>query len=271
MSSSQVFGPYLNRLRLRPSQAVAGLHITSEHITLVALRDRPLRLVAIGRSPIDGAAVVDDQIRLVKKVGADLQRLAERLRLKPDTPTIAAVEPLANSLTLWDDGPGVLTYGVAESTFERIGRVLDSADLLLTRIDIVPAALARLGRQVGVEVIAGRAPNGWSVVAEHGFTDAERSDYGMPSAPPLDRLDGIAIPARLRNVVDPAGDAAAIGAALAGFGVAPIVPTEPAQEVTGPDWTVQYMEPTRPGSEPKPPGAAPPDHNLGDNHNHQDH
>lgn len=233
--------PYLSWLGFRTPATAIGLHITSEFMTLVAARHRPVRLVTVARQSIPDDAVVGNEIRLIKPLVAGLQGLVNGSRLQLDTPIIAAVEPLANSLTIWDDGPQVLNYSVAESTYSRIGEVVDRAGLELSRVDIVPAALARLGRQLGVSMVAGRWPTGWSVVADQGFIDAERSTHGTPSMPPLADLPGIHIPARLRRVVDPGRDSAAIGAALAGFGCPPLVSTQPAAEAAGPDWTVQHV------------------------------
>lgn len=298
-----ILDPYLAWLGIRAPLPVAGLHITSEYMTLVAARRRPLRLIAIGRWPIPDAAVVGDEIRLVKPLAGGLKKLVEETRLAPGSLTVAAVEPIAGAVTIWDDGPEVLAYNVAQATYAKVCEVVDRAGLGLIRVDIVPAALARLGRKVGAPSIASLPPTYWSVVTtEDGFIDATRSDpgwgdpgsgrtrpdHGLPGPGGSDRrnlavgfpggadvgpggdepdrtpaellarakpttpvvdLAGIHVPKRLREVIDPARDAVAIGAALGAYDHPPIVSTQPVAAAVGPDWTVQYVVPFEPETE----------------------
>ncbi len=241
-SGDQIFDPLLDWLGFRDQTVSVGVHITSDNITLVALKARPLRLVAVGRASVRDAAVIGNEIRLAAPVSEALAALVTEARIAPGSLTIAAVEPLANSFTIWERGQEALTYNVVESTYSRIGQVCESAGLPLARVDLVPAAMARLGRVAGVGTVAGRAPNGWTVRTEDGFTDAVRSDHGAPAGAPLSTLGSIRVPRRFGHLIDPAADAAAIGAALAGFSHEPIVSTQPVSEAVGPDWVVQHVE-----------------------------
>ena len=246
--ASTVVDPLLTWLGLRVTRPVAGLHITSTHLTLAALRPQPIRLVALGRLAIPHGAVADDEIRNVEQLVTGLGRLAAATRVHPGTPTAAAIEPAVASIAAAPIGADRLsptTCAVRDSDAERITQVVTGAGLDLVGLEIVPAALARIGLQVDTPTVGLRSPTGWSVTASPDHLTAERVDVDrrpavvltgrstalhlgpdLADTSPLTDIPGIAVPDDLDQLVDPGHDAVALGAALAALGGAPLISAE---------------------------------------------
>lgn len=237
------FNPYMNWLGISKPSPVAGLHITANHMTLIVLqrqpgKSNPARLVAIGREAVPDGVVVGTEIRLVDALVVTLKELVSQTRVAAGTPTVATIEPLAATATISDEGKlDEPSYEVSQQNYQRTADIVTRSGLELARVDIVPAALARFGRQIGWNEVALRSPGGWSVMTSPFFTDAERlvgreptallagRDFGEAIA--VEDLVGVEVPDRLRSVVDPGLDAIATGAALAGLGQPPLVSVTP--------------------------------------------
>ncbi len=218
------------------SETVVGLHLGPEYASIVAMRSHPLEIRAIGRQIVfDGAAAADEH-RLIEFLSTDLTYMVDELRLAPATRTVATIEPLADTITLID-GATQLPIGVHQRTHDRLVTVVGNAGLELTRLDLVPIALARLGRLGHGATVAIRSPSRWTIVASEGFTEAERSASAavptlsigsdLGSTQPFESLPGIVVPTLLADDLDPARDAPAIGAALAHFAHPPMVAIQP--------------------------------------------
>lgn len=257
-----IFDPCLEWLGFRTRRPVAGLHVTAHHLTLVALRPHPLRLVVVARGSVPEAAVVDGDIRLERPLMELARLLVERSHLASGTPTVAVIEPRSDTLSVAVDGPGEATCEATGWAHDRIVDVVTGAGLTVWGVDTVPAALARLALLDGVDARAGEtAPparsdsHGWEVVVAGARLEAKRStgapgpqakgsatrptewDTGHPLTVP--QLSGIKMSPRLRPLVDPALDAVAIGGALAALDRHPRIGTRPVATASDADWTVQ--------------------------------
>ncbi len=242
-----ILSPYLNPslkwLGLAKPTVVAGLHITPSVMTLVALQGEPdnlgrATLISLGRESIPEGVIVGTEIRSVEPLAAALRQLMGETRIERGTPLVVTIEPLDPTTTIaeeWEDGESC--HRVSQAEHDRIVGLVAAAGLDLVRVDIVPAALARFARQMGPTEVALRAPVGWSVVTNPFYTDAERVCGRMTSTlntgtdladtTPLTSLVGVDVPDPLQPVVDPGLDAVAVGAAMAGFGLRPLVSVNP--------------------------------------------
>jgi hypothetical protein len=246
---------YLAWLGFRAPGPVVGVHLTADLVTLAAVRSDPFRLVAIGSRVVAEAAVAGDDVRLVRAVADVVQELASRLRLPPGTPAVAAIEPSTGSLS-FGDGPGEEPYcPVSQRICDQTMDVVMLAGLELVRVDPVPAALARIGRLAGAgshgQVVV-RASSPWSVRCGPGRVEAVRDrrwaarqhlapgKLGFGADPDsicwVDALPGVTTPRRLRSAVDTGRDAVAVGAALAGLGLPPLLAVLPQPEPVEPSW-----------------------------------
>jgi hypothetical protein len=220
---------------------VLGVHLAAEHLTVVALRSRPLRLVGVGRELVYDAAVAADDDRAAAALAVELRQLVDALDLGPGADLIATVEPAADLVDLGLGGsPHALGCPVRRRTHDRLVGMVAGAGLELARIDAVPVSLARLALQLSsppVAIVAGR----WQVTVTEGRLHAQR--VGSPptgalligSPPgrlaPVERLTPIQLTRSLRSQLDLGRDAPALGAALAGFGLGPLVTARPQAEV----------------------------------------
>ncbi len=245
-----IFDPYLNWLGFRPRRPVLGLHVTSTHVIVVAVRRWPLRVVAIARRAVPDAAVVDGDIRLVEPLAASLQLMTERARISPGTPTVAVIEPLTDTISIGLNGPSGPSCDVADRHYQRMVEVITGAGLRVLGIDVVPVALARLGFRVGAPAVALNGPSGWAATLTPDRLHGHRltSPGGRPTlalgtavetANAVGDIPGVQLPDALRPLIDPGRDAPAIGAALAAFGQGPRVVARPAEVPVGSGWTVQ--------------------------------
>ncbi len=264
-----IFDPYLEWLGFRTRRPVAGLHITSSHLVLVALRRRPLRLVAVGRRAVTEAAVVDGDIRLVAPLVATLRLLIAETRIAPGTPTAVVVDPLAGS-TLIDIGVSApAACDVSSRTHDRIHEVVAGAGLTVRTVDVLPAALARLGGLLGAPAVALDADEGWTTSVVDGRLDSRRI-VGGPTQPALRmgrdlgstvtvvELPGIGVPDPLQPAFDPGRDGVAVGGVLSLLGYGPRIPARPAAVPVGSGWTVQSVAPATPTwSDREPIGTVP--------------
>lgn len=242
-----------------------GLHIGSSCISMMLLRSDPLRIVALGRKPLLGEAVIHSDVRLSRTLGTELAELAEQLRVPDGTGVVVAVEPVESVLLTLDDADGGVCT-VRRQSHDRLLGAIQRSGLRLVSVDAVPAALARIGRLVSPDFVAVRGAYDWSVVATPGHAEAERSTLGagprlcvgsdLTSASPL-LLDSlpIRVPTRLKSAVDLDCDAVALGAALAGFNLPPLVEVRPVVEHAGNDWAIQPV-----GDPGRRPGATAPSH-----------
>lgn len=242
-------------LGLGDRRPVAGLHLTAESATLVALRDRPLRITALGRQVVFDAAVVNDDDRMTRSLAGDVRSLASQLNLPPGTPAVAAIEPTASAISITHGGSGASTCDAGQRAYERLVEVVTLAGLLLVRVDPVPAALARLARLLGPgpdgagAEVALRGPCRWSVLTSPDFTEAERRHRphrpGLWSGPDFGSLQPVTdlpieVPRNVRSGLLIDRDAVAIGAGLAGFDLDPLITVRPVADRPGAaDWTLQ--------------------------------
>ena len=250
---TMIFDPYLSWLGFRTRRPVVGMHVTTTDITIVALRRRPLRLVAIGRRTVPDAAVVGGEIRLVEPLAAELRTLVANVRIESGSPTVAVIEPLADTVSITTDRSVGAACDVADRTYQGIAEVVTGAGLSLRGVEAVPVALARLGRRAGAPAVALDGPNGWTAALDPDRLRARRAAHhearptlrlGMAPevATAVAELPGIAVPSALRPLVDPGRDAVAIGGALAAFGDEPHVIARPAAVAVGSGWTVQRVD-----------------------------
>ena len=258
-----IFDPYLDWLGLKIRRPAVGVHVTSTHVTVVALRRRPIRLVAISRRAIPDGAVVDNEIRRVKPV-VDILRLAMvNARIAPGSQTFAAIEPLADSISV-DPDRSAATCDVADHAYDRIAALITGAGLNLQLIEPVPAAAARIGARAGIPAVAVDAQAGWVVVRGVGGLEAQRLS-GQPgqvgqatlrlgsevsNMAAAGAVPGLDVPTELRSLHDPGRDAVAIGAAMAAFDgrsqIYPQLTARPVALAVGSGWTVQQID--RPNS-----------------------
>lgn len=242
-----ILSPYLNPslkwLGLAKPTVVAGLHIAPSVMTLVALRGEPgglgsATLISLGRESIPEGVIVGTEIRSVEPLTVALRELMTDTRIERGTPLVVTIEPLDPTTTIaeeWEDGESC--HRVSQAEHDRTVGLAASVGLDLVRVDIVPAALARFARQMGPTEVALRAPVGWSVVTNPFYTDAERvcgrvlstlnTGTDLADTTPLTSLVGVEVPEPLQPVVDPGLDAVAVGAAMAGFGLRPLVTVNP--------------------------------------------
>lgn len=231
----------------------AGLHVSSDRLTLAVVRPDPIRVVGLGRVSVAPTEVALGEATLISWMSQRLRGLATRLGLPDGTKTVVTVEPTAASVTFLDDGILEPQCAVGRWAHDRAARIVSGAGLEVVRFDVVPASLARLGRRTGRPNIAIRAPGGWSVVASPGFVDAERNLHrghhgnlsvgvDLHSTRATDGFLGIEIPPALRKVVEPGHDAPAVGAALAGLGFDPLIVVEPMDGPSNMVWRGEPIE-----------------------------
>lgn len=231
---------------------VVGLHACSTHLSMVALRLDPTRIVAVGRQPVDGAA--DPEVRPAMALANDIAALGRLLRLPPDADVVVTIEPTAPTFVAIDD-QGPTACPVHQQTHARLTAAVQRSGFGLLRLDPMPAALARLARLVQPGAAALRGANRWSIMTGADYTEGERSasrdgsgvgvgpDLGSITPLGVDRLP-LPVPRRLRAAIDLDRDGAALGAALAGVGLGPLVEVVPTGG-GGRDWVVQPVTPAR--------------------------
>ncbi len=242
-------------LGMERNTAVAGLHVGPSHLSLAVVRPGPARLTALGRRPMQEAAVVDDEVRLALTLAGDLSALVSELRLPTGIGVVAAIEP-RDPVFRVADGETMSPCPVRQSAHDRLVGAIHGAGLKLLRLDPVPAALARLARLAEPSMAAASGAYRWSLLTADGYTDAERSDQAddprlrlgpdLSSLHPLERTI-VPAPRRLRSIVDLDRDAVAIGAALAAANLLPLVEVQPVPEGRGGDWTMQQVAGPRSG------------------------
>lgn len=76
---------------------VAAVHLDARAATLVAMRDRPLRVVASGATSLEPGDVRDDGIRLVGAVAQRVDQLREDLQLPRGTALVGVQSGIARS------------------------------------------------------------------------------------------------------------------------------------------------------------------------------
>jgi hypothetical protein len=242
----------LDWLGLHRRPPAVGVHLSSRHVTLVALRRRPLRLVGLGREPVTDSAVVGDDVRLIGVVADQLRRLTRALCLPPGTAAVAAIEPAPDELDLVLDEPAHPAHCPArDSSYHRLVETISRAGLQLSRVDPVPVSLGRLALQMEKAPVAAVAVDRWWVAIDGSRLRARRSarhqaGSGLQVGPGPDALRsvsglaGFGVPRRLQALVDAGSDGAAIGAALAGLGPGPRVSVG-LQAPTGDEhWVVEH-------------------------------
>lgn len=233
---------------------VVGLHVCPTHLSMVALRLDPVRIVGVGRQLVYDAAVVDDEVRLTMTLANETAALGRALRVPEDTGVVVTVEPTAPTFVAIDD-QGPTACPVRQQSYDRLTGAVQRSGFRLLGVDPVPAALARLARVVHPGTAALRGGFRWSIVTGADYTEGERSagsdgprlgvgpDLGSITPLDIDRLP-LSIPRRLRAAIDLDRDGAALGAALAALGLAPQVEVVPTAG-GGRDWVVQPVSPLR--------------------------
>ena len=231
------------------SKAVAGLHLSPTHLSIAVVRPGPLRLTALGRQTIKEAAVVNDEVRLAVTLTADLTEMVKRLDLPQGIGVVAAIEPKDSTFRVVNGEAGA-PCSVRQAAHDRLVGAIHGAGLRLLRVDPVPAALARLGHLAEPHMVSLRGGYRWLVVSGDGVTEAERSDHtddprlrlgtDLPSVQPFERPP-LKVARSVRSTVDLDRDAVAIGAALAGLDVLPLVDVQPVPDGRGGDWTMQQV------------------------------
>lgn len=231
------------------NRAVVGVHLSPSHLSMAVVRPGPVRLTALGRQTIREAAVVNDEVRLAVTLAADLTQMAKTLGLPSGIGVVAAIEP-RDGLFQVIDGETVTPCSVRQAAHDRLVGAIHGAGLRLLRVDPVPAALARLARLADPQMVALRGGYRWSVVSGDGYTEAERSDHNddprlrlgpdFASMQPLDQPP-LKVARSVRSIVDLDRDAVAVGAALAGLDLLPLVEVQPVPEGRGGDWTMQQV------------------------------
>ena len=225
---------------------VVGLHLTVDQLRVAAVRP-PGRLVAIGRAAVPIEPGADPAIAI-----ANVRELANRLRLAPGTPAVAAIEPATTALRFGNGtgaghrhtGADVPSCHAGQPALDQAAVVASMAGLDLVHVDVVPAALARLASlgPLGPHGVVVRASPPWWVRAGPHYTEAVydgssperpsgRCQFGIgPDANSLQWLDqwpGIDVPAPLVDLLDAGRDAVAVGAALAAFELPPLITVQP--------------------------------------------
>lgn len=231
------------------NKAVVGLHLSQSHLSLAVVRPGPLRLTALGRHTIQEAAVVNDEVRLAVTLAADLAQMVERLGLPRGVGVVAAIEPRDATFQALD-GETSTPCPVRQVAHDRLVGAIHGAGLKLLRVDPVPAALARLARLAQPQAAALRGGYRWTVVSGDGFTEAERSTHNddarlrlgfdLASVQPFEQPP-LKVARNVRSIVDLDRDAVAIGAALAGLDMLPLVDVQPVAEGRGGDWAMQQV------------------------------
>ena len=256
-----IFDSYLDWLGFKTRRPVVGVSITSTYVTVVALRRRPLRLVAIGHCAVPDDAVVDNEIRLIRPVVQALRSALANARIEPGSPTFAVVEPLSDTVSIVSDGAnnasGSPTCDVVDRAYDAVASVVAEAGLGLRLLEPTPAALARIGLLAGAPAVALDASGGWAAVHGSGRLEAKRLSgaTGLPalrlgaditSMAAVAAVPGIEVPPDLGHHHDPGRDAVAIGVAAAAFergaanGVRIIA--RPIAPAVGSGWTVQRID-----------------------------
>ncbi len=229
MSSMLARWPFLQTL---PSVGVA----ISNVFVAVSIRSDPARVTGVFRSRLGppGVELGPDRRALVSQAAAEA---AQRLRLPEGTSVVLAAEPEERILRLslvdgWCQRPVRVVVDHAAVAG------LADAGLVAERLDLVPAALARL--------TAGSSPQGgrifaaaWAVSATADRIEAAADPPGWMSEAATTggqdagqvTLGGIHLPATVRRHINLATDAVAIGAALRGLGLAPDLIVEPVNQV----------------------------------------
>ncbi len=173
-------------LGIRRSPIAVGVHITSERITVAAVRSTPLRLAALGRTSTPQASVVNDEIRAVEPLAKTLSSLFDRLRIARRDPVVVSIKPLAEKQPTG--------YPVRRWSLDQIHALTERMELDHATVDPLPAATDRLAAVVDPSTI-GTAPH----------------------------LAGSFAPPALAPHLDLGRDGPAIGAAMAGLGISPLL------------------------------------------------
>jgi hypothetical protein len=140
---------------------VLGAYFADQHLSIVALRPDPVRLVGVGRQIDFDDAISNDEIRLTVALAADVAELCQRLRIPEGTPTVVAVEPAADRIQLIEAPSAPDRVAVPLVAIDRAVEVIDRAGLDLLAIDPVPVALARLGRGLGESCLVVNPESRW--------------------------------------------------------------------------------------------------------------
>ncbi len=231
------------------SKAVVGLHLSPSHLSMAVVRPDPLRLTALGRQAIKEAAVVNDEIRLAVTMSTDLAQMVKTLGLPSGIGVVAAIEPRDDLFQAYD-GDADTMCPVRQAAHDRLVGAIHGAGLRLLRVDPVPAALARLARLAEPQMVALRGGHRWLVVSGDGHTEAERSPHNddsrirlgadLASVQPFEQPP-LKVARSVRPILDLDRDAVAIGAALAGLDLLPLIGVQPVPEGRGGDWTMQQV------------------------------
>lgn len=248
-------GEWLGVSRQRP---VAGVTFGQGHVVVAALRPNPIRLVGIARRAVHDGVVVDGDVRRPQQLAATLAEMRSALNLDNGTSCVVSIDPLERSIHVsgWTDAV-VATQAstllgssvepeieVGRSNFDRAGFVAAMAGFQPDRIDVRPAALARVALAEHGDNAAVRTTDGWSIVAADDMLDASKrlptsvqclqTGDDLNSTTVRTALTSVSVPNRLRPVLDLDHHGEAVGAALASFGMAPLItpaPTSPPQFV----------------------------------------
>lgn len=250
----------LNWLYPETTPLVLGAHFGEHHISIVALRSAPVRLVAVGRQIDFDDAVINDEIRLTVALAADVAELCQRLRVPPGTPTVVAVEPARSQVQLVDSPVDADRIPVPLVLVDRVAEVVAKAGLDLIAIDPVPVALARIGRGFGESCLVVHPESRWEVFTGPDFLDGRRRPPGSDETSrslgggllagidgehprPVEILPGVEVPDDLAGVIDIGRDAVALSAALAGLGRPPLPAIETQSAALTDGWDVEPVLP----------------------------
>lgn len=235
------------------SEPVVGIGVADTTLTMVAMRPNPLRITAVVRTRVSDAAVVNGDIRLPQRLATELQAGRVQMRLPSGTPAVIALEPHGDQLAIAlgaDFGPEP-EVEVSGNQYDRCTSVVASAGFRPERVDVIPAALARLGLIEHPLHAVVRDAGGWQVAVSGDGLQASlverlpvpelRLGPGRAKPDPVRRLAHIGIAKQLDPVVDPALDGVAIGAALGALRRRPLVAAVPAAVSSAAAWMVQRV------------------------------
>lgn len=240
----------LRWLGIDRSRRHVGIRLTDEQLVVAVVRDRPLRVVAIARSPLPVAAIVHGDIRLPQRVIATMSRARSDLGLADPTPATIAVDPLSTSVQVAIGAESEAQVAVADSIFDRAAFAAGAAGFRVQRIDPSPVSVARLAVAEHGTTAAARTADGWTIVIDEDGLDATcrqpaitnglELGEGIDTLGPAPGVIGTHIECRFRDRLDASYDAVAIGAALSGLGCTPLISAAPRPVSTSASaWTAQ--------------------------------
>ncbi len=175
---------------------VAAVAVDVRTATLVALRDRPLRVVATGTTSLEPGEVRDDGIRLVGSVAARLDQLREDLRLPRGTRLVSVQRGIAAPGPGEDDGEATVVRRSDRLAFEQAAHaagfrplgVVTTHTLAARAAAVPPVRVTRRLRTegadlliaAGVDALAGWVARAGEIEAPVG-TEWQLETIGSPS------------------------------------------------------------------------------------------